>query len=111
MRFEIQHQQRAQHARIAHGGWELQYTPVHGAIDEPEIQPQRRRAAIRSLERSRQRIEQPCQNERQRLQRVDRPLELHPLNEARNVRIRHERPGIQPQRELPNPHAVLPHAR
>ena len=70
-------------------------------------------AAPRSARSSvdRQRIEQPRQHERQRLQRVDRPLQLHPLDEARHVRIGHERPGIAPQRQLLQPHAVLPHAR
>ena len=86
---------------IAHRRRQLQHARVHRPIDEPQIEPERRRAAIGALERDRQRIEQPRQHERQRLQRVDRPLELHPLDEARHVRdpARAAR-GSQPQREL-----------
>ena len=83
-------------SRIA--GRQLQHPRVRGAIDEPQIQVDRRRGPIRALERGGQRLEQPRQHERQRLQPVDRPLELDALEESRHVGIGHERARIDATR-------------
>ena len=46
------------------------------ARDEPQLDVQDRRAAIAALEARRQRLEQPRQHERQRLEPLDRPFEI-----------------------------------
>ena len=40
------------------------------------------------------RLAQPAEHERQRLEPVDRPLERHRLDEPRDTGIRHERPYL-----------------
>ena len=109
MRFEIEQQQCPQHLRIAQGGRQLQHPRVNGPIDESQIEPQRGGATIGALERGRQRIEQPRKHERQRLERIDRPLELHRLNEPRHTGIRHERRTIDTTSELLEHQPLLPH--
>ncbi len=52
---------------------------VRGAIDEPQIQADGRDAPGPRARARRQRLEQPRQHERQRLESVNRPLELHAL--------------------------------
>ena len=71
---------------------------MHGAIDEPQIEMDGRGAAIGALERRRQRFEQARQHERQRLEPVDRPLELDALEETRHIRIGHERARVDSAR-------------
>ncbi len=63
MRFEIERQQRAQHARVAHRGRQLQHPRVLRSIDEPEVQADGGGAAVRALERDRQRLEQAGEHE------------------------------------------------
>ena len=54
MRFEIEQQQRPQHSRIAHRRRQLQHPRACvGAIDEPQLEADRRGAAVRALERQR----------------------------------------------------------
>ena len=94
MRFEIEHQQRPQHLRVAHGDRQLQNARMHGAIDEPQFEMDGGSAAIGALERRRQRFEEACQYECQRLEAVDRPLELDALEETRHIRIGNERARV-----------------
>ena len=64
-----------------------------GAIDEPQIEPDRRRAAIRPLERQGQRLEQPREHERQRLQRRRSATRARCVRRKRGTSgIGHERP-------------------
>ena len=51
MRFEVEHEKRAQHLGIAHGGRQLQHPRMPRAIDEPQIQMDGRGAPVRALER------------------------------------------------------------
>ena len=97
--FEIEQQQRAQDARIAHRRRQLQHARMRRAIGQPQIEADRRRAAVGALERRRQRLEQPREHERQRLERVDRPLELEAADVARRLAVGHERARIEPARE------------
>ena len=88
MGFQIEQQQRAQDARIAHRRRQLQQPRVRRPIGQPQRQMHRDRAAVRLLERGRQRIEQPGEHERQRLERVDRPFQLARSDEAHAPRDR-----------------------
>jgi len=109
VRLEIEQQQCPQHTRVAHGRRQLQQPCVRRSIHQAQIQADRRRAAIGALEGERQRIEQPRQHERQRLQRVDGPLELHRLQEPRHAGIRHERRAVGAAREPLQREPFLPH--
>ncbi len=100
MRFEIEEQQRAQDPRIAHRDRQLQHPGMGRPIDQPQVQPDGGRAAIGALECERQRIQQPREHERQWLEAVDRPFQLHLLAVPRHIRIRHERTRIDPSRQL-----------
>src|SRR5262245_66321074 len=74
--FEIEQEQRPQDARIAHRRRQLQQALMDAAIREAQVEMDRHGAAIGAFERGRQRIEQPREHERQRLELLDRPLEL-----------------------------------
>ena len=76
VRFEIQQQQRAQHFRIAHRRRQLQAAQVQVARHEAQAQVQGGRAAIAVLEALAQRIEQPREDERERLEFRDGPFQL-----------------------------------
>ena len=96
---------------IAHGGRQLQHARMPRAIDEPQFEMDGRGAAIGALERRRQRLEQPREHERQRLQPVDRPLELDALEKARHIGIGHERTRIDSARHPLKSDAGLPEPR
>ncbi len=70
-----------------------------------------RRGPVRTLERSGQRLEQPREHERQRLQPVNRPLELDAFEKARHVGIGHERARIDATRQPLQRDARLPQPR
>src|SRR5206468_10872421 len=63
------------------------------------------RAAVAALETDRQRLEKPREDERQRLEPVDRPLEIERRLEPLVRKRRHERPLILAARNR------LPHER
>ena len=108
MRFEVEHEERPQHFGIAHGGRQLQHARMPRAIDEPQLQMDGRGAPVRTLERRGQRLEQPRQHERQRLQPVNRPFELDAFEEARHIGIGHERARIDSTRHALQGDAGLP---
>ena len=83
--------------------------PIRAAGLPIGVEPEGGRSAIRALERVGQRVEQPCKHERQRLERLDRPLEVHRADEAWGPGSRHERRGVGAAREPLQLHAVLPH--
>jgi hypothetical protein len=95
MRFEIEQQQRAEHPRVAHRHGQGQRARVDRSIREPKPQVQRNRTAVSALERCRQRIQQSREDERQRFEHLDRPLELARVDEPADAGIRHERPRIE----------------
>ena len=65
------------------------------ARDQPQARDGGHRAAIGALERRRERLAQPREHERQRLEPLDRPLELEPLDEPRRRRRGHERDRVR----------------
>ena len=73
---------------------------AHASVRSTSRRSRRIAAArpVRALERRGQRIEQAREHERQRLERVDRPLELDAFDESRHVGVGHERPAIEPAR-------------
>ena len=116
MRFEIEQRQRPQRPRIAHRRRQLQRPFVHHArlacgLDEEETHVQHGRAAIAALEMRFERLQQTAEHERQRLEPLDRPLEIERLLEALLGHGRHERSGILTAREPLPSHARLPETR
>ena len=71
----------------------------HGARGEAQRRIEHRGAAIGALETLGQRLEQPRQHERQRLEPFDRPLELERGLERNLIDPRHHRPRIHAARE------------
>ena len=108
MRFEIQQQQRAQHLRIAHRRRQLQAAQVQIARDEPQAQVQHGRAAIAVLEALAERIEQPREHERERLEVRDGPLQFERRLEGLFLERGHERPRVFAARQALPADAVLP---
>ena len=100
MGLEIEQQQRAEHTWIPHRHRQRERPRIHRPIGEPELQVQRNRPAIGPLERLRQRIQQSREDERQRLEQLDRPLELARLDEPADAGIRHERSRIAASGQL-----------
>jgi hypothetical protein len=70
------------------------------------VQVQRHGAAIGALQGRRQRIEEARKHERQRFERVDRPLQLDGTQETRNRGIRYQRPRIEAARQTLNHQSV-----
>ena len=91
MRLEVEQDQRPHHARVAKRRRQMERALVDRARHEPQSQPHLHRAAIGPLERRRQRLAQPRQHERQRLEALDRVLELEPLDKSHGFAGRHER--------------------
>ena len=87
IRFQIEQCQRAQRARVANRHRQLQRTLVHlarRAIRFDQMQPhvQHGRAAIALLQVRLERLHQPPEHERQRLELLDRPFEIERLLES-----------------------------
>ena len=80
---------------------------MHLVCDEAEPHVQDRRTAIAPLEPRRQRLEQPRQHERQRLEPVDRPVEIDRPVEALLRQIRYQRADVVAARERLPQEAVL----
>ncbi len=80
MRLEIEQRQRPQRPHVAHRRRQFEPPRMDLAAlsgwSQPQPHVQHGDAAIAPFEARRQRLEQPCQDERQRLERLDRPLEL-----------------------------------
>jgi hypothetical protein len=72
---------------------------------------QRDDAAVLAFEPLAQRLEQPREHERQRLELVERPLELERLLEARGHTRRHQRARVFAARQPLPAHALLPQPR
>ena len=79
--------------------------------DQPKLEVQDRRAAVAPLEARRQRLEQPRQHERQRLEPLDRPFELERRFEALLGQRRHERRRVLAARDRLPGQRVLPEPR
>ena len=77
MRFEIEQRQRAQRSHVAHRRRQLEPPRADLARHQPQQDVQHRGAAVAPFEARRQRLEQPRQHERQRLELLDRPFEIH----------------------------------
>ena len=94
LRLELEHEQRPERACVANRRGQFQ-PPRHDlARDERERKLNRRRAPVGLLERHRQRVEQARKHERERLQRVDRPFQIHRRLEPRSIHVRDERPVV-----------------
>jgi hypothetical protein len=94
MRLEIEQRERPQRAHIPQRRRQLQ--PARRGLlgDEAQQHVQHRGAAIAPLEARGQRLEQPRQDERQRLEICDRPLEIERRLEPFLLEHRHERPTV-----------------
>ena len=116
MRFEIEQRQRAQRARIAHRRRQLQRPLVHVARRRHVVLTRQSRTCSTAAPRPRrsrcaERLQQPAEHERQRLEPLDRPLEIERLLEALLGHRRHERSGVLAAREPLPPHTGLPEPR
>jgi hypothetical protein len=105
MRFEIEQRERPQRTRVAHRRRQLQRPFVHGACDQMQPDVQDRRAAIAPLEMRGQRLHETAKHERERLESLDRPVQLECLLEPLLGRCRHERPLVLPTRKALPLHA------
>ncbi len=70
-----------------------------------------RRAAIATLETHRERLEQPCQHERQRLEPLDGPIEIDRRLETLLGNVRHKRTRVLAARHRPPEQPVLSEPR
>ncbi len=126
IRLEIEQRQRAQHARVAHRRRQLDRTLVNvapafakatarsrrsasrgGGVDQRQRDAQHDGAAVAALEPLAQRVEQPRQDKRQRLEAVDRPFEIERCLELLRHAGRHERPHLFAARPPLPPEAGL----
>ena len=110
VRFEIEQRERPEHACIAHGRGQLHRPLVHVARHELQPGVQRHHAAILALETIAERLEQPRQHERQRLEPVDGPLEIQRCLEGfcrygrhQGTRLLAARPTLPSQTVLSEP--------
>ncbi len=108
MRFEIEQRERAERARVLHRRRQLQRAFVHRPRHQVQAHVEHGGAAAAAIEMRRQRLEQPAQDERQRLQAVDRPLEIERLLEALLRHCGQQRPRILASRQPLPPDARLP---
>lgn len=98
MRFEIEDDQRPQHARIAHRHRQAEAPHVELAGHQPERRLQRDRAEAIVIEPRAQRIDDAPEREGQRLDGLDRPLEGARRLERLRLGGRHQRPRVEPAR-------------
>ena len=103
---EIEQRQRAQRRTSRIGDGSSRRRACTSRVTSPSCDVQHRRAAIAALEPRGQRLEQPREHERQRLEPLDRPLEIERRLEPLVRQHRHERPRCP--RRAPSPATTRP---
>ena len=108
MRFEIEQHQRPQGLRLPHRRGQRDHAHVHLLVRQMQRRADGHRTTIGELEPRRERFEQACQHERQRLEAFDRPLETSPRRSAPPAtapaaRRLHPREPLPADAELPQP--------
>ena len=98
MRLQIEHRERAQRPDVAHRRRQLEPPRVRVLRHQPQLHVQHGDAAIAQLEPQRQRLEQPRENERQRLEPFDRPIEVERRFEPLVFHVRHQGTHVAPAR-------------
>ena len=99
VRFQIEQRQRAQGSHVANGRRQLQAADMNGLRHQPEAHAQDGGGAIAALEPCRQRLEQPREHERQRLEPLDRPFQIDRRFERFFRNRRHQRPRVVAARD------------
>jgi hypothetical protein len=82
MRFEVEQDEGAQDARLAHRGRQMERAFVRGPGDEAEPGRDGDRPAVGALQPTLEQFTQACDDERERLEPLNRPFELASLTVA-----------------------------